>query len=103
VVTSEQAAEDAERLFYLFSHCYSGHGFFAEGENWQKAREQLLDELETRPPWRVKALPAMFRAHLQFIRDCHVRIDNLGFGDHHDFWHDTTLEVHRAHDTYRCE
>ncbi len=103
VVTSEQAAEDVGRLFYLLSHGYSGHGFFAEGDNWRKARERLLRELETRPTWRVETLPAMFRAHLQFIRDCHVRIEDLKFGDHHDFWYDTTLEVRRVDDGYRCD
>ncbi len=102
-ITSEQAVEDAERLFYLFSHGYSGYGFFADGQRWQEAREQILSELRTRSTWSVARLPALLRSHLGFICDCHIRIDNQRFAEHQDFWYDNSLELRQSNGKYECE
>ena len=100
-ITSEQAAEDVERLFYLFSHGYSGYGFFGDGGRWQEAKEQILAKLGTRSTWPVAELPALLRAQLGFIRDCHTRIGNQPFAEHKDFWYDSTLELRKSNGEYQ--
>jgi len=102
-VTSGEAAEDVERLFYLLSHGYSGYGFFADAGNWQRAKEQILSDLQARSTWRIADLPEVLEGRLDFIHDGHIKIGNRRFADHLDFWYDTTLEVHESGGAYRCE
>lgn len=100
-VSTAAAVADVERLFYLFSHGYSGYGFFDDGTNWARAKENILAELDTRTSWSLSELTGLFRKHLGFIRDCHLMIDNQKFAVHRDFWYDTAVAVERESDQFR--
>lgn len=101
-ITLQQAEEDVEQLFCLFSHGYSGYGFFSEHGRWEEAKGKILAELETRSAWSVAKLSTLLRTHLKFIRDCHVKIGKQSYGGHRDFWYDTTLEVRKDGEQYFC-
>ena len=100
-ITTDEAVEDVERLFTLFSHGYAGYGFFDDGSNWEQARQDILAELRTKTTWRVKDLPPLFARHLGFIRDCHLTIGTRRFADHLHWWYDTDHELRRDLEGYR--
>ena len=99
-ITTDDAIEDVDRLFYLFSHGYSGYGFFGEDKNWEQARQDILTELKTTSTWRVRDLPPLFRKHLGFIRDCHLKVGSQSFADHMDFWYDEHHIVRKLPDGF---
>ena len=41
-ISAQQAEEDVERLFYLFSHGYSGYAFFNQQGEFEQAKERIL-------------------------------------------------------------
>lgn len=102
-ITAEEAAQDAERLFEVLAHGYSGYGFFDRGGRFEVARKATLAELASRESWRVADLPPLFRSHLEFVRDCHTRIEGLSFGGHQDLWLDHELELHEQDGAWRFE
>ena len=91
-VTSQQAAEDIERLFYLLSHGYSGYAFFNQQGAFEQAEEQILAVLPTKSTWSPSALSDLFRENLDFIVDRHLTIGDHHYAGHQDFWYDTSLE-----------
>jgi len=100
-ISTEAAIADVERLFYLFSHGYSGYGFFDDGDNWQQAKHEIVEELGTSPRWPVRDMPSLFARHLEFIRDCHLTIGDHHFADHMDWWYDKDIEARKDPDGYR--
>jgi len=100
-IPAEQAAEDVERLFHLFSHGYSGYAYFNVDGSFARARERILEELGTRAEWGAGELANLLREHLRFIRDCHTKIGGLTYGEHRDFWYDTALELEKVGDEFR--
>ena len=57
-ISAQQAAEDVERLFYLFSHGYSGYAFFNQHGEFEQAKERILQELSTKSSWSRMTFPA---------------------------------------------
>jgi hypothetical protein len=106
-VSAPQAAEDVERLFYLFSHAYAGYAFFDQDGAFEQAKARILEQLSTRPKWSSQDLARMFHEQLGFICDCHLKIGDYAYARHVDFWYDTSLALTlgskgyqlRAHDT----
>jgi hypothetical protein len=72
-ISAQQAAEDVERLFYLFSHGYSGYAFFNQNGEFEQARERILQELSSESSWSSGAFSSLLHDHLGFIVDCHRR------------------------------
>ena len=91
--SASQAAEDVERLFYLFSHGYAGYAFFNQHGEFEQARERILQELSTKSSWSSKAFSSLLHDHLSFIVDCHMNIGDFQYASHQDFWYDTQLEL----------
>ena len=92
-ISAQQAAEDVERLFYLFSHGYSGYAFFNQNGEFEQARERILQELPSQSSWSRNAFSSLLHDHLSFIVDCHTNIGNFQYAGHQDFWYDTHLEL----------
>ena len=92
-ISAQQAAEDVERLFYLFSHGYSGYAFFNQHGEFEQARERILQELSSESSWSSNAFASLLHDHLSFIVDCHMKIGDFQFASHQDFWYDTRLEL----------
>jgi C-terminal processing protease CtpA/Prc len=92
-VTPEEAAKDVEYLFYLFSHGYCGYGFFSTRGDFDGAKKNILDELETASSWSSEDLSQLLHDNLTVIHDCHLRIGEHKYGDHMDFWHHENLEL----------
>ena len=92
-VSAEQAAEDVERLYYLLSHGYSGYGFFDQEGEFDRAEARTLEALASRSGWSADELAHLIREQLGFVTDCHLKIGDIRYADHLDFWYDTTLEV----------
>ena len=92
-ISAQQAAEDVERLFYLFSHGYSGYAFFNEHGEFEQAKERILQELSTKSSWSSNAFSSLLHDHLSFIVDCHMKIGDFQYASHQDFWYDTRLEL----------
>jgi len=92
-ISAQQGAEDVERLFYLFSHGYSGYGFFNQQGEFAQAKARILEELSSRSRWSTEDLTRLLYEHLNFVTDCHLRIGGVQYADHLDFWYDTTLEL----------
>jgi hypothetical protein len=47
-ISAQQAKDDAERLFYLFSHDYSGYAFFNQNGEFEKAKARIEQNLSSR-------------------------------------------------------
>ncbi|MGB5843129.1 MAG: S41 family peptidase, partial [Anaerolineales bacterium] len=91
--SAQQAVEDVERLFYLFSHGYSGYAFFNQNGEFEQARERILQELSSQSSWSSNAFSSLLHDHLSFIVDCHMKIGDFQYASHQDFWYDTRLEL----------
>jgi hypothetical protein len=92
-ISAQKAAEDVERLFYLFSHGYAGYAFFNEHGEFEQARERILEELPSKSSWSSKDFSSLLHDHLSFIVDCHMKIGDFQFASHQDFRYDTRLEL----------
>lgn len=92
-ISAQQAAEDVERLFYLFSHGYSGYAFFDREGQWAQAQARLLAAVSSRRFWSTDDLARLFYEELEFITDAHLRVGDYQYAGHHDFWYDTGFEL----------
>jgi hypothetical protein len=92
-ISAQQAEEDVERLFYLFSHGYSGYAFFNEHGEFEQAKERILQELSTKSSWSSNDFSSLLHDYLSFIVDCHMKIGDFQYASHQDFWYDTRLEL----------
>lgn len=99
-ISREEASEDTEYLFYLFSHGYCGYGYFMTRGDFDEAKQTILGELETQPTWTPSDFSQILRDNLTFIHDCHLTIGTMEYGKHEDFWYDTTLEVSKTAGEY---
>ncbi len=102
-VSREEAAEDVDYLFYLLSHGYCGYRHFSALGDFGEARRDILEDLEERDSWACNDLFALVRDHLYFIHDLHLMVGGIQYGDHLDFWHDTSIEVSRGVSGYQFE
>jgi hypothetical protein len=102
-ISAEQAVEDVERLFYLFSHGYSGYAFFDQQGEWAQAKARILEEINTRRTWSTEDLSRLLYEQLGFITDCHLTIGDHQYADHLDFWYDTHLELTPRIDGYEVD
>jgi len=100
-ISAQQAAEDVERLFYLFSHGYSGYAFFNQHGEFEQAKERILQELSSKSSWSSGAFSSLLHDHLSFVVDCHMKIGDFQFASHQDFWYDTRLELTLESDGYQ--
>ncbi|MFQ5820471.1 MAG: S41 family peptidase [Candidatus Heimdallarchaeota archaeon] len=99
-ISAEEAAEDVEHLFYLFSHGYCGYGYFITQGNFDEAKQIILSELETKPQWSPEDFSQLLHDHLTFIHDCHLSIGAHKYGNHEDYWYDTSLELWKVAGEY---
>lgn len=97
-----QAGEDVERLFYLFSHGYSGYAFFNQQGEFAQAKARILEALTSRDQWSSAQFSRLLYEHLSFITDCHLNIGGFQYAGHLDFWYDTTLELTLGADGYQA-
>lgn len=102
-ITTVQAADDIERLFYLFSHGYSGYAFFNQNDGFEMAKKTILQELSTQSTWSGDAIAGLVHEHLGFITDRHLKIGQHAFAGHSDFWYDTDLEMTQGNEGYQFE
>lgn len=99
-ISAEEAAEDIEYLFYLFSHGYCGYGYFKTRGDFDEAKNNILQELETAPTWSPEDFSQLIRDNLTFIHDCHLTVGYHKYGNHETFWYDTTLEFSKVAGDY---
>jgi hypothetical protein len=92
-ISAQQAAEDVERLFYLFSHGYSGYGFFNQHGEFAQAEARILEEIVSRRTWSTSDLSRLLYEQLGFITDCHLKISGYQYAGHVAFWYGTDLEL----------
>jgi hypothetical protein len=102
-ISAEQAAQDVERLFYLFSHGYSGYAFFNQAGEFAQAKARILEEISSQRTWSTEDLSQLLYERLAFITDCHLRIGDQQYAGHVDFWYDTQLELTPGMDGYEVE
>jgi hypothetical protein len=100
-ISAAQAAEDVEHLFYLFSHGYAGYAFFNQDGAFEQAKGRILETVSTRSNWSSRNLARLLHEQLDFISDCHLKIGGHSYGQHLDFWYDTSLELALAWEGYR--
>ncbi len=99
-ISSEEASEDIEYLFYLFSHGYCGYGYFKTRGDFDEAKKSILQELEAKSMWSPDDLSQLIRNNLTFIHDCHLSVGAHKYGGHEDFWCDKTLEFSKVRREY---
>lgn len=92
-VSAEEAADDVERLFYLFSHSYAGYGYFNQDGAVDRAETRILERVSSRSTWSSDNLETMLYEELDFIVDCHTMIGKHQFAGHADFWYDKSLDI----------
>jgi hypothetical protein len=102
-ISAQQAAEDVERLFYLFSHGYSGYAFFDREGEWAEAKARILAEVSSRPTWSSDDLARLLYEQLGFITDCHLNIGDYQYAEHVDFWYEPHLELLPGIDGYQLD
>lgn len=100
-ITAGQAANDVERLFYLLSHGYSGYGLFNHYDEFELAKNDILQELSTQTSWSGEALASLIHKQLSFISDRHMKVGEHSFAGHQDFWYNTELELILGDDGYQ--
>lgn len=100
VISSEDAEKDVERLFYLLSHGYCGYGYFKTKSSFEKAKSDILQELETSPVWSLYDFSALIRRHLQFIGDGHFVIGHNHYYQHKGFWRSLNIELWKIEGEY---
>jgi hypothetical protein len=99
-VSAEKAAEDVERLFYLFNNGYSGYGYFVNVGSFDEAKTGILRELKRQPIWNGEELSSLIHEYLSFLRDRHLNIGGQDYGSHEDFWYDTSFEFREDNREY---
>jgi len=99
-ISVEEASEDVEYLFYLFSHGYCGYGYFETRGSFDEAKKSILQELESKSTWSPEDFSQLIHDNLTFIHDCHLSVGGYKYGDHEDFWYDTTLEFSKVTGEY---
>jgi hypothetical protein len=99
-ISREEAAEDVEYLFYLFSHGYCGYGYFQTRGDFEEAKKNILKELEIQPQWSPDDLSHLIYENLTFIDDCHLKVGPYTYGNHEDFWYDTNIELQKISGEY---
>jgi len=92
-ISTEKAAEDVERLFYLLENGYSGYGYFLNVGSFDEAKAGILQGLRRQPIWNSEELSSLIRGHLSFLRDRHLEIGGKKYSSHLDFWYDTGFEL----------
>lgn len=92
-ISTQEAREDVERLFELFSHGYAGYGFFNLGGDFNQAKTSILEGLSGQSSWTTSGFSDLLVEHLAFIGDCHLKIGEHSFSDHSDFWFDSRYEL----------
>jgi hypothetical protein len=99
-ISAEKAAEDVERLFYLFNNGYSGYGYFVKVGSFDEAKAGILRELKRQPIWNGEELSSLIHEYLSFLRDRHLNIGGQEYGSHEDFWYDTGFELRKDRGEY---
>jgi len=99
-ISTEKAAEDVERLFYLLNNGYSGYGYFVNVGNFDEAKAGILRELRRQPVWNREELSSLIHKYLGFLRDRHLDIGGQEYGSHEDFWYDTLFELREDYGEY---
>ncbi len=99
-LTRAQAEEDVRYLFLLLKHGYAGYGSFQGDGNFDKAQAAILKELSQQETVTSGDLAALIHAHLDFIRDGHMRIGNFGFLEHMDYWYWDEMDFFLEGDRY---
>ena len=99
-ISREEAAEDVEYLFYLFSHGYCGYGYFQARGDFDDAKKNILKEVEMQPEWSPDDLEHLIHENLTFVRDCHLRVGSYKYGSHEDFWYDTSIDFQKTAGEY---
>ena len=102
-VSTSQASEDVDRLFYLLSHGYSGYAFFGQNGEFDRAKEDINERLTSRARWSVDDFSRLLHEELGFVTDLHLKIGDYQYGRHYDFWYDTSLELTLHPDGFRFE
>lgn len=92
-ISTQEASEDVERLFYLLSHGYSGYAYHNQEGEFDRAKTDILEELSGQSSWSSSAFSDLLYDHLNFISDCHLSIGEKNFNEHSDFWYDTKHEL----------
>lgn len=99
-ISTEKAAEDVERLFYLLNNGYSGYGYFDIVGSFDETKASILKELECQPTWNGEEFSSLIHEHLNFLRDRHLNIGGQKYGSHVDFWYDTAFELREDRGEY---
>ncbi len=92
-ITSQEAGDDVERLFYLLSHGYSGYAFFNQNSEFESAKKNILEQLSSKSSWTQDAFASLLHEHLSFIVDFHLSIGEYKFAEHRDFWYAPDFEL----------
>jgi hypothetical protein len=99
-ISLKEAQEDIEYLFYLLAHGYGGYGYFKAIGDFEKAKKNLLEELETHSTWSIFDFSYLIHEHLIFIHDGHFRVGYNRYFSHKSFWYDTTFELWKTSGEY---
>jgi len=100
-ITTEEARADVQRFFYLLEHGYCGYGYFSRIGDFDAALESVLQELSAATHWAPRDLPPLIGRHLDFVSDCHLKLDTFTFAGHQDFWFVPKLAVIEHDGEYR--
>ncbi|MCW4011741.1 MAG: S41 family peptidase, partial [Candidatus Bathyarchaeota archaeon] len=99
-ITKNAAKEDTERLFYLLENGYAGYGYFNTENRFQSAKNDILNELDTKIVLTPSDLSGIFYKHLNFLHDCHLKIGDQSYKAHLDYWYNTEFEFTKENQDY---
>jgi len=100
IIDSEHAKKDIERLFYLLSHGYCGYGYFKTKGDFEKAKSDILEELETSPTWSLEDFSELIHHHLKFMCDGHLEIGLHRYFTHTNFYCSKEIEIWKTEGEY---
>jgi len=99
-ITREEARKDVEYLFYLISHGYGGYEFFKQRGDFDQAKREILEGVETQPLWSPQEFSDLIHEHLSFISDGHFCVGFHYYYEHEDFWHNADVELQMTQGDY---
>jgi hypothetical protein len=99
-VSRSDAAQDVDRFFHLLQNGYCGYGYFSRDNDFDAARADILKDLQSRQTWPTREFAALVRKHLDFVKDAHLKLGDVRFAAHQDFWFVPDLDVTQHGERY---
>lgn len=75
-ISINEAKQDVDMLFKIFRYCYGAYGYFGGDKAFNKAKEDILKEVESKKEISTIEFEELIFNNLKFIKDMHFYLSN---------------------------